>query len=48
MLRLQGFPEDYNMEGLSYTAARALIGNSVPVAVVAAIMESIIVAFSGI
>ena len=46
MLRLQGFPEDYNMEGLSYTAARALIGNSVPVAVVAAIMESIIVAFS--
>lgn len=46
MLRLQGFADDFDLGGLGYTAARALIGNSIPVPVVAAVFESIIVAFS--
>lgn len=48
MLRLQGFPEEFDLGGLSYTAARALIGNSVPVPVLSALFESIISAFSGV
>ena len=48
MLRLQGFPEEFDLAGLSYTAARALIGNSVPVPILTGIFESIICAFSGV
>lgn len=48
MLRLQGFPDDFDLEGLSYGAAQRLCGNSVPVNVVAAILESIARAFSSV
>lgn len=48
MLRLQGFPDSFGVGECSYTAARALIGNSVPVNVVAAIFESVVCAFSGV
>ena len=40
MLRLQGFPEDYELPG-SYQQARYLTGNSVPVPVISAVMQSV-------
>ena len=40
MLRLQGFPEDYELPG-SYQQARFLTGNSVPVPVISAVMQSV-------
>ena len=46
MLRLQGFPDEFKMIGCSYTTTRSLLGNSVPVTMVSALFESIIVAFS--
>lgn len=48
MLRLQGFPEEFDLDGLSYTAARALIGNSVPVPILTGIFESVVCALSGV
>ena len=40
MLRLQGFPEEYELPG-SYQQARSLTGNSVPVPVISAVMQSV-------
>ena len=40
MLRLQGFPEDYELPG-SYQQARCLTGNSVPVPVISAVLQSV-------
>ena len=40
MLRLQGFPDDFKME-VSYSTARRLIGNSVPVPCVMYVMNSL-------
>ena len=40
MLRLQGFPEEYELTG-SYQQARTLTGNSVPVPVISAVLRSV-------
>ena len=48
MLRLQGFPEKFDIDDFSYTAARALIGNSVPVPILTGIFKSIVCALSGV
>ncbi|WP_247010260.1 DNA cytosine methyltransferase [Halorientalis litorea] len=39
MLRLQGFPEDFEVEG-AYTRIREQVGNSVPVPMIAAVAEA--------
>ncbi|WP_196219559.1 DNA cytosine methyltransferase, partial [Microcystis aeruginosa] len=41
MLRLQGFPDDYQIVG-SYQAMRKLTGNSVAISCVAAVVNSVI------
>ncbi len=41
MLRLQGFPDDYKITG-GYSAMRKLIGNSVAIPVVEAVLESVV------
>ena len=46
MLRLQGFPDDFRLDGIGYTGVRALVGNSVPVPVVAAVIASVLSALS--
>lgn len=46
MLRLQGFPEDFDICGTSRTSIRKQIGNSVPVPMIEAVAENLIKALN--
>jgi len=41
MLRLQGFPDNFKLVG-SYTVLRKLIGNSVPIPMIQAVAEKML------